>query len=98
MKYEGTWKQGKMNGRGSFYWPNGARYIGEWANNMRQGFGKFRDSKGKEIYEGMWENGKYDGEGRVKKYKNRKGKWGKWKVGIFRNGQFVKLKNNKITD
>jgi hypothetical protein len=26
--YEGEWKDGKKNGQGIFYWPNGEKYVG----------------------------------------------------------------------
>ncbi len=26
--YEGDWKEGKMDGEGTFYWINGSKYIG----------------------------------------------------------------------
>ena len=36
--YDGDFVQGMREGQGTFYYANGARYEGEWKNNMK--FGK----------------------------------------------------------
>ena len=30
-----------MHGKGSFMWPDGRRYIGEYSNDKKEGFGEF---------------------------------------------------------
>lgn len=58
-----------MHGVGTFEAPNGARYQGGWALNVKHGLGKQSFSIG-DIYEGIWKNGVPDGPGR---YKVRRG-------------------------
>lgn len=41
-------------------------YEGEWANGMKNGFGKQRYEDGTE-YEGQWKDGKEHGYGKMKK-------------------------------
>ena len=38
--YKGQVKDNKKTGRGVFTWPNGAKYEGEFINNIRHGDGK----------------------------------------------------------
>ena len=57
-----------------FYW-NGygikinekGKYIGEFKNGEREGYGRFQDPNGDE-YVGQWERGERHGEGVLKKY------------------------------
>ena len=46
-----------MHGKGAFTWPDGRRYIGEYANDKKEGFGEFiwQDGRG---YRGEWLNGR----------------------------------------
>lgn len=39
--YSGKVEGQKRIGSGTFYWPNGAKYEGEFLNNERQGQGNF---------------------------------------------------------
>ena len=43
--YEGDFDKGKANGYGTFRWPNGDTYVGEWKDDQRTGKGKltFKD-------------------------------------------------------
>jgi len=38
-KYDGHWKNNKMEGFGKFSWNNGRYYEGEWKDNMMHGKG-----------------------------------------------------------
>jgi hypothetical protein len=33
--YHGEWKHGKRHGQGTFQYSTGAKYIGEWKDNMK---------------------------------------------------------------
>lgn len=37
--YEGSFKEGKYCGFGRYCWSEGPEYIGQWADNMRNGKG-----------------------------------------------------------
>ncbi len=51
----GEWKDGQMHGVGTFEAPNGARYQGGWACDLKHGLGKQNFSSG-DVYEvgGEW--------------------------------------------
>jgi len=34
-RYQGEWVNGQRHGCGVFYFANGARYDGEWKNNLK---------------------------------------------------------------
>lgn len=38
--YEGNWLKGLKQGKGFRKYPNAARYIGDWFENKKSGFGK----------------------------------------------------------
>ena len=59
--YEGQYENGMINGKGIFSTNNEGEeiyVIGNWKNNVWDGFFKFIDSNN-EIYEGIYENGVY---------------------------------------
>lgn len=69
--YEGEFERGRMQGRGTYYYDEGesfkfteagARYIGEFKENMRHGIGKYY-LPDKSFYEGVWSNGLMNGRG-----------------------------------
>jgi hypothetical protein len=37
--YIGDWKDGYGTGKGTYYWKDGQKYVGEFLNNKRQGYG-----------------------------------------------------------
>ncbi len=52
-----------INGKGTFKWPSGDEYNGDWVNGQRTGKGKYFYSGGRGIYTGEWKNNKRHGEG-----------------------------------
>ncbi len=64
-KYEGEFKDAKLEGQGSYYNPNGTLvYQGQWSNNQRSGRGtSFFPENGNKQYEGEWANNKRNGFG-----------------------------------
>ena len=74
-RYEGEWKEGKMQGKGKIWYVDGTYYEGMFYDNQRNGFGKYVWND-KKWYEGEWKDGKQNGNGVY--YKNGgvlKGKW-----------------------
>ena len=53
------------NGYGSYTWPSGTKYTGEWKDGKPHGRGKMEYSNG-EIYEGDFSNGLKEGHGVVR--------------------------------
>ena len=52
-----------MHGRGTYQWPNGDRYLGEYHEGLRNGMGEMVYSAKKEKYMGQWQDGLYHGQG-----------------------------------
>ena len=46
-----------MNGEGTFTWPDGRKYEGEYLNDKKHGLGKFTHADGSK-YNGNWKDGK----------------------------------------
>ena len=63
FSYEGFIKNNLMHGRGSYKWPNGNHYLGEYHNGLRNGYGEMIYSSKKERYNGRWQDGLYEGQG-----------------------------------
>ena len=51
-----------MEGIGIFIWPDKKKYIGNYVNDMKSGFGIFYSTEGKR-FEGFWKEGKQHGKG-----------------------------------
>ena len=62
-RYEGLIKENRMHGRGSYKWPNGDNYIGEYHNGLRNGYGEMIYHSKNEHYKGRWQDGLYHGQG-----------------------------------
>ena len=62
-KYEGYWKNGLRNGKGTYSYANGSKYVGNTVDNKRNGYGVFTWANG-DKYEGNWKDGMKDGEGK----------------------------------
>ena len=57
-------KDGNLNGQGTYTWPNGDKYAGEWKNGNASGQGTFTfaDADGRK-YVGEWKDDEYNGQG-----------------------------------
>ncbi len=42
-KYDGEFRDGKINGKGSYFYKNGDRFVGEWAREKKHGKGVCSD-------------------------------------------------------
>lgn len=64
-RYEGELRSGRENGRGTYYWTDGASYQGQWQNGLAHGQGTRVSSKG-DVFAGHWNNGCFnDGKRRA---------------------------------
>ncbi|MEL6637394.1 MAG: caspase family protein [Bacteroidota bacterium] len=61
-KYQGQFRQGKINGEGVLYFSNGNRYSGQWVDHYRQGEGRLVFTNG-DVYEGHFRRSKFHGKG-----------------------------------
>jgi hypothetical protein len=61
-RYEGEYRDGKVNVRGAFTAPDGSRYVGEWRDNQRNGEGEQSWPNG-DRYQGEYKDDKFDGLG-----------------------------------
>ena len=68
-RYEGEWKDDKINGKGTMEWFDGGKYIGFWENDLKDGKGMYfypnGNKFGRKKYEGDWEKGQKEGKGRM---------------------------------
>ena len=53
-----------MHGRGTYKWPDGSEYDGEYINNIKEGNGTFKWADGR-IFKGTFKNGKPHGFGKL---------------------------------
>lgn len=60
--YEGNWKNGLWDGRGTVSFPDGDSYRGDFREHQFSGYGKYIYSDGA-VYEGNWKNGMFNGAG-----------------------------------
>lgn len=44
-RYEGEFKNGKMEGRGTKVWASGNKFVGNWKNDVQHGTGVFYNFK-----------------------------------------------------
>ena len=63
-RYEGEWKDNKMNGYGKYFYPNGTIYEGYFKDNIRDGVGILTTSKG-DVYKTIWKGGNVSDYGRI---------------------------------
>ena len=52
-RYEGSFKNGLMDGQGKYTYPNGSFYEGNWEKGQRSGKGYFISTTG-DRYDGLW--------------------------------------------
>jgi hypothetical protein len=62
--YEGTFKDGRQHGQGTYRLPNGYEYSGEWVEGEIRGQGIARFPNGS-VYEGAFAAGKPEGQGKI---------------------------------
>ena len=62
-RYEGTFKNGEMNGEGKLYVRGKLVYEGQFLNNEFHGEGKLHNHLKNTLYEGSFRNGKKSGKG-----------------------------------
>ena len=85
-EYAGLWKNGNMDGQGTYHYGKdsefeGDKYMGESKNNNNHGQGTYYYKNG-DKYVGEWKDGKEDGQGTF--YYNSGDKYvGGWKDGMF---------------
>ncbi len=62
--YQGTFRDGKQHGTGTYRLPNGYEYSGEWVDGeiLGQGIARFPNGS---VYEGAFAQGKPDGTGKI---------------------------------
>jgi len=60
--FEGTYVNGKRNGKGTYRYSDGSSYVGDYYNDLRHGQGIYIMADGSK-YTGQFKNGKSDGEG-----------------------------------
>ena len=46
-----------MDGKGTFTWADGRKYVGEYNNDKKAGYGEYLWPDGR-CYRGEWDNGK----------------------------------------
>ena len=56
---------GKKEGYGICFFPEGSRYEGEWKDDQMHGFGKLFYANGSLAYEGQWKDSEFHGIGKV---------------------------------
>ena len=61
--YEGAFKQGLPDGKGTYTWSTGERYVGEWKEGLRDGIGAYYywEEGEKMVQEGVWIDNQYVG-------------------------------------
>lgn len=72
-----------MHGFGTFRWPDGRIYRGNYALDAKEGYGVFEWPDGRK-YEGNWHNGVQNGEGVMVSAKGHRRK------AFFENGKRIK--------
>tara|TARA_A100001011_G_scaffold179815_1_gene188673 strand:+ start:683 stop:1870 length:1188 start_codon:yes stop_codon:yes gene_type:complete len=60
--YKGEKVNGEANGKGTYFWRNGDKFVGEWVDDKRTGKGTFTQSNG-DKYVGEWVDDKRTGKG-----------------------------------
>ncbi|MFH0893038.1 MAG: hypothetical protein V2A54_01280 [Bacteroidota bacterium] len=91
-KYEGYWKNGKREGKGTYTYANGSKYVGNTIANKRNGYGVFTWASG-DKYEGGWKDGKKHGDGKYY-FADGTSKTGTWVEDVY---QETTTSDQKVT-
>lgn len=62
LRYEGHFVDGKFDGKGTAWYPDGSRYKGDWSEGRRHGEGIWRDADDTR-YTGQFRNDQFNGQG-----------------------------------
>jgi len=65
LRYEGSWSNNFMDGRGTCLFPSGQEYQGTFKQGLKEGRGSIRFPEGGE-YEGRFKDDRIDGQGTMK--------------------------------
>ena len=79
-KYIGQSFDGKRHGFGTYYYPNGDIYNGEWINDKKQGKGEITIARSGDHYIGEFQNNYFHGNGKMT-FKNGEIYEGEWENG-----------------
>lgn len=90
-KFEGDFKDGLPNGKGTFIFANGSKYVGELKDDKFNGQGTFTLGSGAQFV-GEYKDGKRDGQG-ILTYSDRSKYVGEFKNDKF-NGQGIEYASN----
>ena len=61
-KYDGNWRDGYKEGKGTMAYASGSKYVGAWQNDMKNGEGTMTYASG-DKYVGTWKDNLRNGEG-----------------------------------
>jgi hypothetical protein len=64
-RYEGELRNGRKEGFGKCFFPEGSKYEGEWHDDQMHGFGQLYYSNGTIAYKGQWAHNEFHGTGKV---------------------------------
>jgi hypothetical protein len=75
-RYEGEWRGGKKEGKGTYKYAGGGEYIGNFFDDKRHGQGMYKYPDG-DVYEGEFRFGRREGKGTYRYFKGEKyeGEW-----------------------
>ena len=75
--YEGNWVIGKKEGKGTFIYKDGGKYVGEWKKDAKDGYGIYTGPDGSR-YDGNWSKNMKEGKG-TQTYQNSEKFVGEWR-------------------
>ncbi|XP_062359387.1 radial spoke head 10 homolog B-like [Cinclus cinclus] len=83
ISYTGYWCNGKRHGKGLIYYDQEQTswYLGDWVNNVREGWG-LRCYRSGNTYEGQWKKNLRHGYGKMKWLTDNQEYAGQWECGI----------------
>lgn len=79
--YQGEYKNNRKHGKGTYEYINGIKYVGQYVDGNKEGFGTLYNGDGSVSYEGSFKKGLPHGSGKAY---NKEGKSvdGDWVEGI----------------